>query len=222
MNDLPDILYRFLFIDWQSLAAMRLDKLGEVCSRAFILARGSDVAIPVGTVRQLHELGERVHWMVVETAEPAHAAAVAGYEIGLIDAKTDLHTEFAFSPAWPGIDALLPVLEARRRVVRVIGIRPETVVNPDNLSPFEATWSDDETGEVFDALQLRVYEELAHDVVQQLMRQGERPAEVATLVKLISDHNPEFGQNGSVEGIVQAMQRMEHIALENGRVTYRF
>jgi hypothetical protein len=108
-------------------------------------------------------------------------------------------------------------------VVRLPG--RQTVETTDNLETedSEPLWSDDDAvEEVFDALQLRVYEELANDAVRQLMRQGERPEDLATLQAFIYVQNPELGQNGELDGVVKAMIRIESIGLENDRVVYHF
>ncbi|MFN4256660.1 MAG: PIN domain-containing protein [Saprospiraceae bacterium] len=198
---------RYLFAAYAEIETLDFEHLEKVCDRMFILIPDTVTSIPFTLVRRLQRLGKGVKWIPSSEPDNSNLSLRLAFLMGRLHQKLPTDIEFAILSDDATLDPLVQfILDRDRRCLRVRASRthedlpfgknaaappkptpkpilaPTTATNGENgdpshvrFTPADAAPSEETT-----------VRNTATEVVERLVRSGNRPAEVATLKQYIS------------------------------------
>jgi PIN domain len=62
----------------------------------------------------------------------------------------------------------------------------------------------------------------ALDIIEKLVQTGNRPSEVSLLQYYVSQHHEYIGKNGTLQKVIEHLEKNNYITVENSEITYHF
>lgn len=232
---------RYIFSGLEALMEGKLKKLAGLCEKLFIFIDEEEPTVPVKIVRKLQAFGKKIKWVPVEIDLQTDFQVFFSFFVGKTHERTAPDVEFIILGANPQYDSLVRFLNTSgrsclrlepSRALELLGpgydlsqVEPVPAIPSDrmkDLSPgaVEASESGEGAGrEKADA----ACKKIAQDVVQRMIRSGNRPAELETLREYIRLCHQELPGPGSIDRIIRHMEERNEIVLNGGsEVVYHF
>lgn len=231
---------RYIFSGLEALMEGKLKKLAGLCEKLFIFIDEEEPMVPVKIVRKLQAFGKKIKWVPVEIDLQSDFQVFFSFFVGKIHERTASDVEFIILGAQPQYDSLVRFLNTNgRSCLRLEPARALLLLEPgydvSHVEPVPSVPSDrqkdpvralepSESGEgggreKADA----ACNKIAQEVVQRMIRSGNRPAELETLREYIRLCHQELPGAGSIERVIQHMEERKEIALNgSSEVVYHF
>lgn len=219
----------------------KIRKLAKLCEKLFIFIDEEEPVIPVKIVRKLQGFGKKIKWVPVEIDLQTDFQVFFSFFVGKTHEQTRPEVEFVILGETPQYDSLVRYLNTSgRSCLRLEPTRAFDLLEPGYgaITPLEPTppvAGDREkelhpVGEPSESGESQVREKtdplsgkIAKEVVQRMIRSGNRPAELPTLREYIQlCHQEQLGKS-SIDRIIQHMQEQKEIELNGSlEVVYNF
>jgi hypothetical protein len=231
---------RYIFSGLEALMEGKLKKLAGLCEKLFIFIDEEEPVVPVKIVRKLQAFGKKVKWVPVEIDLQTDFQVFFSFFVGKTHERTAPDVEFIILGAQPQYDSLVRFINTSgRSCLRLEPARALELLEPGydiaHVEPVPAVPSDrqkdliravepSESGdgggrEKTDAASKKI----AQEVVQRMIRSGNRPAELETLREYIRLCHQELPGSGSVDRVIKCMEERNEIVLNGGsEVVYHF
>lgn len=231
---------RYIFSGLEALMEGKLKKLAGLCEKLFIFIDEEEPVVPVKIVRKLQAFGKKIKWVPVEIDLQTDFQVFFSFFVGKTHERTAPDVEFIILGAQPQYDSLVRFINTSgRSCLRLEPARALELLEPGydvaHVEPVPAVPSDrhkdsiravepSESGEgggreKTDA----ACKKIAQEVVQRMIRSGNRPAELDTLREYIRLCHQELPGSGSIDRIIQHMEERNEIALKgSNEVLYHF
>ncbi|MBK6623208.1 MAG: hypothetical protein IPG32_20955 [Saprospirales bacterium] len=232
---------RFIFSGLESLVEGKIKKLAELCDKLFIFINEEEPVIPVKIVRKLQDFGKKIKWVPVEIDLQSDFQVFFSFFVGKTHERTAPEVEFILLGDNHHYDSLVRHLNTcGRSCLRLEPARAFNLLGPgygviphidQNALPEgegekelqlvgEPSESGESSGrEKTDPLSGKI----AKDVVQRMIRSGNRPAELPTLREYIQlCHRQQLGK-GSIDRVIQLLLDQKEIEVKgSSEVVYNF
>lgn len=239
---------RYLFAAYAELETLDFEHLEKVCDRLFILLPDTATSIPFTLVRRLQRLGKGVKWLPISETDGTNLPLQLAFLMGRLHQKLPTDIEFAILSDDAAFDPLVQfILEKGRGCLRVRASRthedlpfgknaaaPKTPIAQPTLKPIIAPSPPTNGENGGDARHIRftpaadappteetTVRNTAAEVVERLVRSGNRPAEVATLRQYISLLNHQMPPVVA-EKVVTYLAVNNDIEIRDKEVVYNF
>ncbi len=238
---------RYLFAAWADVERLDFEYLEKVCDRFFILVPESLRQVPFPLVKRLQRLGKGVKWIAISENALATLPMQLAFLMGKLHQKLPADIEFAILSDDESFDPLVQfIFEKDRNCFRIrVSKAKETLPAPENemaetvLTKIATVHSIGQNGNkksisngeirlenTHPAATETVSEEnnvkrTASDVIERLIRTGNRPQELTTLKQYISLSSTP-NSPGLVEKVVTFMAMNNEIEIQEKEVVYHF
>ena len=233
---------RYLFAAYAELENLDFEHLEKVCDRIFILIPDTATSIPFALVRRLQRLGKGVKWLPVAEPDSSNLLLQLAFLMGRLHQKLPTDIEFAILSDDAALDPLVQfILDKDRRCLRVRASRthedlpfgknapaPKPALKPiiTPMQPSNGDNGNDPRHVRFTPADTTPTEEAnvrntATEVVERLVRSGNRPAEVATLKQYIALLNHQMPPVVA-EKVVTYLAVNNDIEIRDKEVVYNF
>lgn len=230
---------RYIFIDYDTLALVKVKKLQKVATKLFVFVdTNQHDKIPLNFVRKVQAFGKDLKWILVSNENDDvglnfHMAFV----MGRLHQKVGLDVEFLIVSDEPDFDTLVGFINASRRKCRRVTRYPdETYFGKENAETDMAEHLDDsssalnnllyfnnDTSELSDVLvDDEIIEKTAAETIRRMILEEKRPRDIAGLKEFILLNNQEVGIHQTVDRIIQKMKDSHEIEISKGQVLYNF
>lgn len=231
---------RFIFSGLDSLIGGKVRKLADLCEKLFIFIDEEEPVVPVKIVRKLQGFGRKVKWVPVEIDLQTDFQVFFSFFVGKTHERTKPEVEFILLGDSTEYDSLVRHMNAcGRSCLRLEPARAFELLCPDTeISPAEPTAliPGEQEKELHRAVEPSESGEpsgrersdplsgkIARDIVQRMIRSGNRPAELSILREYIQLCQQEKLANGSIDRIIQHMQDQKEIEVNgSSEVVYNF
>lgn len=238
---------RHLFTIYAEIENLDFEHLEKVCDRIFILTPDAVASVPFPLVRRLQKLGNGVKWVPVGNADAASIRLQMAFLMGRLHQKLPSDIEFAVLSDDPQFDALVQfILDKGRNCLRVRASQtreelpfiptadapqiaqtaaPQLRLRPLTATPIVKMPDPEQQPQVRFAAQPTADEatvrHTAAEVVERLVRSGNRPAEVATLKQYIALLNHQLPPTVA-DKVVTFLALNNDIEIRDKEVVYHF
>lgn len=232
---------RYIFSALDALLEGKAKKLAGLCEKIFIFINEEEPVVPVKLVQKLQAFGKKIKWVPVEIDLQSDFQVFFSFFVGKAHEKTAQDVEFVILGANPHYDSLVRYLNTcGRSCLRLEPARAFELLEPGydidrqeavpsisaerekDLSLMEEPSGAGEGGGR-DKSSDTLCSKMAADVVQRMIRSGNRPAELETLREYIRLCHKDLQGLSSVDPIIQQMEVQKEISLKGGsEVVYNF
>lgn len=235
---------RYLFTAWADLESLDFEPLEKVCDRLFIFIPNTVLEIPLPLVKRLQRLGKGVKWVAVADASLQNFHLQLAFLLGSLHQKVPTDIEFAIMSDDEIFDPLVAhIFEKERKCVRVRikqTDNPTPSPKPTQTMPTEtiqfAASANGENGKKKESFILtnpkpsslddspteeNNIQKIAKEVVDRLVRSGNRPVELSTLKQYVSLSSQQNTPN-LIDKVVTFMAMNNEIEIFEKEVVYHF
>ncbi len=228
---------RYIFSGLEALMEGKLKKLAGLCEKLFIFIDEEEPVVPVKIVRKLQAFGKKIKWVPVEIDLQTDFQVFFSFFVGKTHERTAPDVEFIILGAQPQYDSLVRFINTSgRSCLRLEPARALELLEPGydiaHVEPVPAVPSDrqidpvravEPSGAGEGGKTDAACKKIAQEVVQRMIRSGNRPAELETLREYIRLCHQELPGPGSIDSIIRHMEERKEIVLNgNSEVVYHF
>jgi len=231
---------RFIFSGLDPLIGGKVRKLAELCEKLFIFIDEEEPVVPVKIVRKLQGFGKKIKWVPVEIDLQTDFQVFFSFFVGKTHERTAPGVEFVLLGDNPEYDSLVRYMNTCGRSclrleparafellmpgVEVSPAEPAALIPGEREKELHRAAEPSESGEPAGrAGSDPVSGKIARDVVQRMIRSGNRPAELSILREYIQLCQQEKLASGSIDRIIQHMQDQKEIQVNgSSEVVYNF
>ncbi|RMG77514.1 MAG: hypothetical protein D6714_19640 [Bacteroidetes bacterium] len=242
---------RYLFTDFDNLRKVKFKKLEKVATKIFVFVHAGQEHIPLSLVLDAQKFGKNLRWILVEGAHSESPVFHIAFLMGKLHQKLHLDVEFAVLTNQKSLDPLIRFInDSGRSCLRVkrkktpeekakkaAKTTQEIEENAGQVREYEAVTVEsganhfrDLPNDTHHDASFLIHEEpadeliekTAEDIIQRLIRSGNRPAEVSTLKSYILLNNEEMSLFGNVDKVIKKLEDDKEIEIDNGFVIYHF
>ena len=221
---------RYIFIEFEDLKKVKLKKLEKVCDKVFILINEREDSIPFALVQQIQRLGKAARWVAIPEMETENLNYHLCFLMGKLHQKVSKDIEFAILSNDGAFDSIVNYINAEgRSCLRVKRKRTKEEkeelfhqhIGGDGHAPDMGAYypTNPISASVIDE---DLIEATARDVVERLIRSGNRPMDIDMLRSYILLHNQELSEHGNVDMIIEKLQQNQEIKVNKSEVLYNF
>ena len=231
---------RFIFSGLDALLEGKARKLAELCEKFFIFIDEEEPVVPVKIVRKLQAFGKKIKWVPVEIDLQTDIQVFFSFFVGRTHERTTPEVEFVILGGNQDYDSLVRYLNAcGRSCLRLEPARahellgagygvfppePVPVVPGEMEKEIHRTEEPSESGEPTSREKADPLPgKIAREVVQRMIRSGNRPADMAILREYIQLCHQEKLPKGSIDRVIQHMAEQKEIEVNgSAEVVYNF
>jgi hypothetical protein len=230
---------RFIFSGLEALLKGKIGKLAALCEKLFIFIDEEEPLIPVAIVQKLQKYGKKIKWVSVEMDLPSDLQVFFSFFVGKIHEKASPDVEFILLDEGRHYDSLVRHLNAYgrsclcldpSRALELLGpgygaslLEPTVLpmAGEREKEPYRIA-EPSEAGEPAGKGDLHSGK-IAQEVVQRMLRSGNRPAELANLREYIQACCQTRLGKSQIDSVIKSMQDRKDISLDGeSEVAYNF
>lgn len=234
---------RYFFVAFSDLKQVKFKKLRQVSDKVFVFYTETDEQVPLKLARKLQSMGKNLRWLEMEACEPEDFAGLLGFYLGQFHQKLDKRIEFALLSDNEDLDPLVNLVNnSGRSCIRVrvgndeagavethpIVEEPLQLEKREGAPRYYTTVERSFSHPVAASPVMGFYEtekgieRSADDIVNRLVRSGNRPASILSLKDYIRLNNKHVRSEADVEKVIGVLREKQEIELQDDEVIYHF